>query len=156
MQQCRGFFAMKAIANLSWVLREHRAGCRLPPDLPAGSTNPVARRCSLKKSVQIHASSWRGRRCGVAQASFDHPRWCRSHPVCLWVALALGRGANFIKNSIFAIFSREVFPRIFNTAKIIQHRKKSYTTYETSLNKTWHIWHNIWLQIRQRALLGGH
>ena len=47
--------------------------------------------------------------CGVAQASFDHPRWCRPHPVCLWVALALGYGCHFIKNSIFAIFSRE-FP----------------------------------------------
>jgi len=42
-----------------------------------------ARRCSLKKSVQIHASSWRGRHCGVAHASSDHPRWCRPHPVCL-------------------------------------------------------------------------
>jgi len=31
MQRCRSFFAMVAIANLSWVLREHRAGCRLPP-----------------------------------------------------------------------------------------------------------------------------
>jgi len=30
MQRCRSFF-MEAIANLSWVLREHRAGCRLPP-----------------------------------------------------------------------------------------------------------------------------
>jgi len=30
MQQCRNFFAMEAIANLYWVLREHRACCRLP------------------------------------------------------------------------------------------------------------------------------
>ena len=30
----------------------------------AVSTKSVARRCSLKKSVQIHASSWRSRRCG--------------------------------------------------------------------------------------------
>jgi len=28
VQQCSSFFAMEAIANLSWVLREHRAGCR--------------------------------------------------------------------------------------------------------------------------------
>ena len=71
MQRCRSFFAMEAIANLCWVLHEHRAGCRLPPAFatpPAVSTKPVAGRCSLKKSVQIHASSWRGRRCGVAQA----------------------------------------------------------------------------------------
>jgi len=33
---------------------------------PAVSTNSVAWLCSLKKSVQIHASPWRGRRCGVA------------------------------------------------------------------------------------------
>jgi len=44
------------------------------------------KRCLLKKSVQIHASSWRGRCCGVAQASFNHLRWCRPHPVYLWVA----------------------------------------------------------------------
>jgi len=31
MQRCRSFFAMEAIASLSWVLREHRAGCCLPP-----------------------------------------------------------------------------------------------------------------------------
>ena len=68
MQRCRSFFAMKAIANLSWVLCEHRAGCRCrPPN--AVSTKPVARCSSLKKSVIIHASSWRDRRCGVAQAS---------------------------------------------------------------------------------------
>ena len=34
MQRCRSFFAMEAIANLSWVLHEHRAGCRLSPLLP--------------------------------------------------------------------------------------------------------------------------
>jgi len=59
---------------------------------PAGSTKSFAWRCSLKKSVQIHASSWHGRPCGVAQVSFDHPRWCRPHPVCLWSSLVLGRG----------------------------------------------------------------
>jgi len=60
IQWCRKFFAMEAIANLSWVLREHRTGCRLPLVLsarPAVSTKPIARRCSLKKSVQTHASS---------------------------------------------------------------------------------------------------
>ena len=30
IQRCSGFRAMKAIANLSCVLREHCAGCRLP------------------------------------------------------------------------------------------------------------------------------
>ena len=71
MHRCRRFFAMKATANSSWVLSEHRAGCRLPPALPAVSTKSVARRCSLKKSVQIHASSWR-----VAAADFS--------PVYMW------------------------------------------------------------------------
>ena len=107
MQQCRRFFAMEAIANLSWAFHEHRAGCRLPPALaalPAVSTKPIARRCSLKKSVQIHASSWRGRRCGVTQASFDHPRWCRPHLVCICVALALGHGAYPSQKSLITIF----------------------------------------------------
>ena len=60
------------------ILSLARALCRLSFDArpPAGSTKSVAWRCSLKKFVQIHASSWRGRCCGVAQASFDHPRWC--------------------------------------------------------------------------------
>jgi len=115
MPWCRSFFAMEAIANLSWVLREHRTGCCLPPALatpPAVSTKPVAGRCSLKNSVQSHASSWRSRRCGVAQASFDRPRWCRPHLVCLWVALALGHGAHPSQKSIFAIFcaSFSVYP----------------------------------------------
>jgi len=53
----------------------------------AVSTKSVARRCSLKKSVQIHASSWQGHRCSVAQASFNYLRWYRPHPVCLRFAL---------------------------------------------------------------------
>ena len=68
-------------------------------------TKSVARRCSLKKSVHIHSSSWRGRRCGVAQALFDHPRWCRPHPVFLCSHSKRGCGGHFIKNFIFAIFS---------------------------------------------------
>ena len=34
IQLCSSFFAMEAIANLSWVLRKHRAGCCLRPALP--------------------------------------------------------------------------------------------------------------------------
>jgi len=86
--------------RLSFTARHPTARGRArppPPTRPPASLllpscrQSVARRCSLQKSVQIHASSWRGRRCGVAQASSDHPRWCRPHPVCLWVALALGQ-----------------------------------------------------------------
>jgi len=78
------------------ILSLARASCRLSfaTRPPAVSTKSVAWHCSLKKSVQIHASSWRGRRCSVAQASFSHPGWCRPHPVCLRVALeACPRGS---------------------------------------------------------------
>jgi len=35
VQRCSSFLAMEAIANVSWVLREHRAGCRFrPPSCP--------------------------------------------------------------------------------------------------------------------------
>jgi len=65
------------------------ASCRLSfaARPPAGSTKSVAWRYSLNTSVWIHASSWRGRRCSVAQASFDYPRRCRPHLFYLWVAL---------------------------------------------------------------------
>ena len=53
------------------ILREHRAGCCFrPPSCPfvEPASLLLARcpTCSLKKSVQIHASSWRGHRCSVA------------------------------------------------------------------------------------------
>ena len=92
MQRCRSFFAMEVIANFSWVLREHRAECRLPPALaapPAVSTKHVARRCSLKKSIQIHASSWLWCRTSMirlsvlvqASSSLSPGRTCASlHP----------------------------------------------------------------------------
>jgi len=75
--------------------------------LPPSCRQSIARRCSLQKSVQVHARSLRGRRCGVAQASFDHSRWCRPHPVCLWVALALGQRR--LPVTEISPFSREVF-----------------------------------------------
>jgi len=79
MQRCRNFFAMETIANLSWVLR--KASCRLlfAARPAAVSARLVARRCSLKKSVQIHASSWRGSRCGVIH-THTHPHlYVHSH-----------------------------------------------------------------------------
>jgi len=99
VQRCRNFSVIKAIENLSWVLREH---CATRP--AAVSTKSVARRCSLMKSVQIQASSWRSRRCGVAQASSDHPRWCRPLPACLWSHFKHGHGAHQSQKSVFAIF----------------------------------------------------
>jgi len=88
------------------ILSLARASCRMSfaARPPAGSTKSVLQRCSLKKSVQIHASSWRGRCCGVAQESFNHLRWCRPHPVCLLVALALGHRVYPSQRWIFAIF----------------------------------------------------
>jgi len=103
MQWCRNFSAMD-------LLRTHLESCAsilqavVSARPTAVSTKPDARRCSLKKSVQIHASSWHGRRCGVAQASFNHPPWCRPHPVCLWFALAVGRGPQPPQSSISTMF----------------------------------------------------
>jgi len=83
--------------------------------LPPSCRQSVARRCSLQKPVQIHASSWRGRRRSVAQASSNHPRWCRPHPVCLWVALALGqRMLPVTEMHFFSIFAR-VFSHVIVT-----------------------------------------
>jgi len=70
VQRCSSFLAMEAYANLSWVLREHCAGCHFcPPSCLFVEPAALLARCStcsLKKRVQIHASSWRGRRCSVA------------------------------------------------------------------------------------------
>jgi len=83
-----------AETSLPWkLLRTYRESCAsivqaVVAARPAAvSTKSVARRCSLKKSVQIHASSWQGHHCSVAQASFNHPRWYRVHPVCLLFTL---------------------------------------------------------------------
>jgi len=114
VQQCSSFHGKEAIANLSWVLHEHRAGCCFhPPSCPF--VEPAALQlarwpnCSLKKSVQIHASLWRSRRCSVAQASSDHPRWCGPHPVCLWFTLAHGRGSHPRQKSIIAAIIAGLF-----------------------------------------------
>jgi len=95
------------------ILSLARASCRLSFAARScrPSTNPVARRCSLKKSVQIHASSRRGYCCGVAQPSFDHPLCCRPgpRPVCLWDTLTLGHG----KQSSSRIMFSQWFMRAF-------------------------------------------
>ena len=54
LKRCRSFrlFAMEAIANWSWVLREHCAGCHLPSTLTVWTKKfCVARRCLLSKSL---------------------------------------------------------------------------------------------------------
>jgi len=87
------------------ILSLARTSCRLsfpPALLPLRRAGRPPASQFLKKSVQIHASSWRGRRCGVAQASSDHLRWCGPHPVCLWFTLAHVRGPHPRQESIFA------------------------------------------------------
>ena len=57
MQWCRIFFAMETIANLSWVLCEHRAGCHLPSALLLSRRNQspdTVRSRNLSKSTLAH------------------------------------------------------------------------------------------------------
>jgi len=91
------------------ILSLARTSCRLSFTTCPPAARPPAGNAARLKSVQIHASSWRGRRQGVAHASSDHPHWCRPHPVCLWVPLVLNHGGHFIKNSISTIFPHEFF-----------------------------------------------
>ena len=55
IQLCSSFFAMEAIANLSWVLREHRAGCCLLPGPLAGNLlRDAVRSRNPSKSTLAH------------------------------------------------------------------------------------------------------
>jgi len=66
MQQYRSFLAMEAIANLSWVLREHRAGYCLPPALLPARQNQSPDAVCLRnpsKSTLAH---------GVVAAALSH------------------------------------------------------------------------------------
>jgi len=59
MQQCSNFFAMEAIASLSCVLHEHRAGCCLPPSLLLCRRNQspdAVRSKNPSKSTLAHAA----------------------------------------------------------------------------------------------------
>jgi len=134
MQRCRSFFAKKAIANLSWVLRKHRAGCRLPPALlPAQqdqSPDAVHSRNSSKSTLAHDVVSaavlhkhhhHSGPLVQVSSTlSISHNRaWSRILPVCVllcFIKPILGirhvRSRSFIvsepretsQKSIFAIF----------------------------------------------------
>jgi len=65
--------------------------CRLNP-----SPNAVRSRNTSKSTLAHDAVA-------AAVSHQRHPRWCRPHPVGLWVALALGHEAHPSKNSIFAM-----------------------------------------------------
>jgi len=89
-----------------------------------------------KKSVQIRASSRRSRCCCVAQASSNHPRWCRPHPVCLLFTLAHGRGSHPRQKSVFAaIFAGfSVYPHLWIVfVKTFQKCQTGMTTNPTNL-----------------------
>ena len=109
MQRCRNFFAMETIANMSLVLREHRAGRRLPTALLLSRSNqsPDAVRSSLRnpsKSTLAHDAV-------SAAVSQKH-----NLIICVGAGLIQfvygshskrGHGAHPSKNLIFAIFLHE-------------------------------------------------
>ena len=81
--------------------------CR-PPKYPQPCS--AAETLLTQKSPKIHTSSWLGRRRGLAQASFNQPRWCRAPSVCPRPVLAPRSRGHFHQNSISAIFPGK-FPR---------------------------------------------
>jgi len=90
--------------------------CRplLPPLLlsqPNPSPNAVRSRNPSKSTLAHDAVT-------AAVLHKHHPRWCRPHPVCLWVALALGHEAHPLQKSVFAIF-RASFFNTYKCEKII-------------------------------------
>jgi len=103
MQQCRTFFAMEA-TNLSRVLREHRAGCSLPPALL------LSRRHQSPDAVRSRNPSKSTLAHDAVAAAVSH-----THHSIIRVGAGLiqfvhgshskrGHGAHPSKKSIFAIF----------------------------------------------------
>ena len=105
MQRCRKFFAMETIANLSRVLCEHRAGCRLPPTVllsrrkqspdVVGSRNP-------SKSRLAHDAV-------AAAVSHKHHSIIRVGAGLIWFALETWPWSSSIKE----IYFRHLFARFF-------------------------------------------
>ena len=120
----------RASWRLSFVARSCCPSCCLDQ---AVSTKPVAWRCLLKKSVQIHASSWCGRRCGVALASSNHLRWCRTHPVCVWVALALDHGGHCIKKSILHFLRESLLQEVYSNTQWVNDKSLTWRPRETTI-----------------------
>jgi len=105
VQQCRSFFAMEAIANLSWVLREHRAGCRcrsllLPVLLSRPNSLPVdVRLRDLSKSTLAHDAV-------PAAVSHKHHSIIRVGAGLIQMHSKRDHGAHPSQKSISTIFSR--------------------------------------------------
>ena len=99
--------------TLSPTQASSASSSRLPPASPlarrTSSPTQVSAACSAaetllaQKSPKIHTSSWLGRRRGLAQASFNHPRWCRAPSVCPRPVLAPRSRGHLHQKSISAI-----------------------------------------------------
>jgi len=100
---CNGAATTLPLKLLQTILSLVQASCRLlfaiRPHVVL--TKSVVQRFSLKKTDQIHASSWHSHCCIVAQASSNHPRWCGPHPAHPWLAPAVGGRTLSWKDSIF-------------------------------------------------------
>jgi len=78
MQRCSSFFAMEAIANLCWVLREHRACCRFhPPSCPSPPSLffPFGANIFWTGDSEDQWPSW------WCEASFS--KWFNTHQPCV-------------------------------------------------------------------------
>jgi len=87
IQLCTSFFAMEAIENLSWVLREHRADCCLLPALPpalllrcatlvAQEIRPNPRWLMTRSPLQCYTSIIRSSALVQASTSLSIGRTC--------------------------------------------------------------------------------
>jgi hypothetical protein len=96
MQRCRNYVAMETIANyLEYCVSIVQTVGSKFPHAYLLYLRTLPDDCPLKQTIQIHASSSRGRGCVIAQALSDHPRW---------FALTLGCGPNSRPNSVSTIF----------------------------------------------------
>jgi len=115
MRQWRKFFAMETIANLSWILHEHRAGFRLLPAqlLSRPNLSPDAVRSrNLSKSTLAHdavAAAVSHKHLSVIRVGaglIALALGCKG----LWFALALGCKPH----SLHKIVSPPLFSRAFS------------------------------------------
>jgi len=112
MQRCSSFFAMEAIANLSWVLHEHRADCRFCPSswafvepaaLLRARCQTLVRQRNPSKSTLTH----------VTVATTHHPIIRVGAGLVQFVTLAHGRGPHPRQKTIFAAIFTSFFPCSF-------------------------------------------
>ena len=107
--------------KLLWtILSLVQASCRLSLLFGAHPAavwkKSVTWRCSLKKTVQIHASAWYSHHCVAAQASSDHLRWCKPRPDGLCFTLARGCEAHSRLKCISTIYFADIFMHVQRTS----------------------------------------